>query len=164
MERRDAVAYHGFDSISRSRDAGKYRDHVRITNIKLDYPQFSLQIQNRLTSHALPPSGPSRLLVLEISFRNSEGGETHTIVKAFAKKFNLLPIVGIHPFKLLENTQLQSSEVRPLSFTLPPSQKDLIDKAVITLQFYDVSDEYAGDLTKAHWISKPFIREEVSFN
>ena len=78
-------------------------------------------------------------------------------------QFNLLPLVGIHPFMLQDNTQLQSGEVRQLSFTLPSSLEGLIDRAALTLKFYDVSDEYTGDLSKAHWVSEPFITEEVRF-
>jgi len=164
MKRQDNLSSHGFDSLSRLRDAAKYSDDLSVRDFVLDFPQVQLVIENRLKSHAIPASGPSRLLVLEISFVDSKGVETHKIVKAFAKKFNLLPIVGIHPFMLLENTQLQSGEVRLLSFTLPPFLKGRIDKAVLTLQFYDVSDEYAGDLRKAHWISKPFVRQEIRYN
>lgn len=162
MERRGDLAYHGFDSLSRSRDAGKYSDDVNITDINLDFPLFRLVIENLLTSHALPPSGPSRLLVLHISFLDSNGAEIHQIVETFAKKFNLLPIVGIHPFTLKENTQLQSGEARALRYTLPSALDGRISKAVLTLRFYDVSDEYAGDLEKAHWISEPFIRKEYT--
>ena len=163
MEKRNNISYHGFDSITRSRNVEKYRELVSIKNIEPDFPQFSLEIENHITSHALPPSGPSRLLVLEISFQDTNGEEVHHIVEKFAKRFNLLPFVGIHPFMLQENTQLQSNEVRPLSYTLPSELESQIDKAVLTLRFYDVSDEYVGDLSKAHWISEPILEEEVSF-
>lgn len=163
MEKRDNISYHGFDSITRSRNVDKYRDLVSIKNIEPDFPQFSLEIENHITSHALPPSGPSRLLVLEISFQDEKGDEKHKIIEKFAKRFNLLPIVGIHPFMLQENTQLQSNEVRLLNYTLPPELEGQIDKAVLTLRFYDVSDEYLGDLSKAHWISEPVLEEKVSF-
>ena len=163
MEKRNNISYHGFDSITRSRNVEKYRELVSIKNIEPDFPQFSLEIENHITSHALPPSGPSRLLVLEISFQDTNGEEVYKIVEKFAKRFNLLPFVGIHPFMLQENTQLQSNEVRQLNYTLPPEMEGQIDKAVLTLRFYDVSDEYVGDLSKAHWISEPILEEEVSF-
>lgn len=163
MEKRDNISYHGFDSITRSRNVDKYRDLVSIKNIEPDFPKFSLEIENHITSHALPPSGPSRLLVLEISFKDSKGDEKYKIIEKFAKRFNLLPLVGIHPFMLQENTQLQSKEVRLLNYTLPSELEGRISKAVLTLRFYDVSDEYLGELSKAHWISDPVLVKEVSF-
>jgi hypothetical protein len=155
MKKKDGLAYHGFDSLSRLRDAKRYADDLDIRDFNLNFPKFNLVIENLLISHALPPSGPSRILVLEISFLDKDGSEIHRIVQPFKKQFNLLPLVGIHPFMLLENTQLQSGEVRQLSFTL--------HRAALTLKFYDVSDEYTGDLSKAHWVSEPFITEEVRF-
>lgn len=163
MEMRNNLSYHGFDSITRSRNVEQYKDYVNITDIELDFPQFSLAIKNRITAHALPPSGPSRILVLEISLLDSNGEEKHKIIDTFAKKSILLPIVGIHPIGFRENTQLQSGEVRLLAYTLPPDLEAVISKAVLTLRFYDVSDDYAGDLSKAHWISEPILVEEVSF-
>ena len=64
---------------------------------------------------------------------------------------------------LQENTQLQSGEVRQLNYTLPSDLEGQIDKAVITLRFYDVSDEYLGELSEAHWVSEPVLVEEVDF-
>ena len=72
-----------------------------------------------------------------------------------------MPVVGLMPFTLIENTQLQSSEARPLSYDLPLVIKNQFDRAVLTLRFYDVSDEHQGDITKAHWISDPILVEEV---
>ncbi len=161
--REGEILYHGFDSISRSRNVTKYRDDLEIKDINLDFPQFSLAIENRVISHGVPESGPSRILVLEISFLDSEGAEVHKIVQTFAKYYELMPIVGILPWTLIENTQLQSGEVRPLNFTLPSSLEGQISKAVLTLRFYDVSDEHTGDLNKANWISDPILEEEVSF-
>jgi hypothetical protein len=158
------IRYHGFDSISRSRDGSLYRNYLKINDISLDFPRFSLSVENRLTSHAIPASGPSRLLVLEISFQDPEGAETHKVIQTFAKRFELMPLTGIWPYKLIENTQLQSGETRPLHFTLPSSSRSRISKALLTLRFYDVSDEYAGDLRKAHWVSEPIVEEKVSLS
>jgi hypothetical protein len=132
-----------------------------LKDIKLDFPQFSLTIENRVTGHAVPAMGPSRTLALEISFLDSEGDETYKIIQTFQKKFTLMPVVGLMPFKLIENTQLQSGEVRPLSYTLPPSLKGQVSKVVLTLRFYDVSDEYQGDINMAHWISEPILEKKV---
>jgi hypothetical protein len=150
--------YHGFDTPYRN--VGIYRDDLNIKDINLDFPQFSLAIENRVTAHAVPPSGPTRILALEISFLDLDGVEIYKITKTFAKKFELL--LGIFPNKLIKNTQLQSGEIRPLSFTLPSSIKGKINKAVLTLRFYEVPHEYQDDIKKAHWISAPILEKEVS--
>ena len=73
-----------------------------------------------------------------------------------------MPILGLFPMKLIENTQLQSGETRRLSYTLPLSLEGQIDKAVITLRFYDIYDWFQQDISKAHWVSEPFIEEEIN--
>ena len=75
----------------------------------------------------------------------------------------MMPITGVFPNKLIENTQLQSGETRFLEFLLPHSLNDQISAVVFTLTFYDIADEYQGELEKAHWISEPVLREKVSF-
>jgi len=159
--RENQLSYHGFDSVNRSIEIYRDGDQLSIEDVKLNFPQFSLAIENHVTSHAIPASGPSRVLMLEISFLNSEGVEIYKIVETFAKKGTLTPIIGLMPYKLIENTQLKSSEVRPLNYALPYSLEGQVSKAVLTLRFYDVSDEHLGDINKAHWISEPFLEEEV---
>ncbi|KKM08210.1 hypothetical protein LCGC14_1726180, partial [marine sediment metagenome] len=61
------------------------------------------------------------------------------------------------------NTQLQSGEVRNLSYTLPSELMDKIDKAELTFRFYDVSDDHQGDITRAHHVSEPFIIKQITF-
>ena len=156
--RQSEFRYHGFDSPTRK--VGIYSDDLNIKDINLDFPQFSLAIENRVTAHAVPPSGPTRILVLEISFLDLEGVEIYKIIKTFAKKFELF--LGVFPNKLIENTQLQSGEIRPLSFTLPSSIKGKINKALLALKFYEVPHEYQDDIKKAFWISEPILEEEVS--
>ncbi len=152
MEPRESeLHYHGFDTVSRNVEI--YRDDLIFKDIKLDFPQFRLAIENRVMGHAIPASGPSKVLALEISFLDVEGTEIYNIVETFAKKFELMPVTGLMPDKLIENTQLQSGEVRPLSFTLPASLEGQISQAVLTLRFYEVSDEHQGDITQAHWVS-----------
>jgi hypothetical protein len=73
----------------------------------------------------------------------------------------LIPIVGLFPFKVENNTQLQSQEVRPLTYTIPTELEGEIKKAVVTLRIYDVYDFYVGDLEKAHFVSEPIIEKEV---
>ena len=152
--------YHGFDSVSRNTDI--YSDDLSLHDIMLDFPRLSLTIKNHVSGHAIPAVGPSRILVLEISLMDSEGVEAYNILHTFGKYYELMPLMGIMPNKLIENSQLQSSEPRTLSFTLPSSTKDKISKALFTLRFYDVSDDHQGDITKAHWISEPFLKEEVN--
>jgi nitrate/TMAO reductase-like tetraheme cytochrome c subunit len=151
-------SYHGFDTAYGN--IGIYSDDLKIKDINLDFPQFSLALENRITAHAMPPSGPTRILALEITLLDLDGVEVYKITETFAKKFKLL--LGIFPNKLIENTQLQSGEVRQLSFTLPSSIEGKINKAVLVLRFYEVAHEYQDDIKKAHWISDPILEEEVS--
>jgi hypothetical protein len=163
MEQRDgSKSYHGFDALVRL-NAELYRDDLLLKNITYDFPYLSLQIQNQINGHAVPPAGPSRFLVLEISFMDEEGVEVHSIVEKFGKVFKMMPIVGTFPNKLIENNQLQSGETRSLMYKLPARLKSKIDSAVFTMKFYDMADEYQGDLTKAHWVSEPVSIREVSF-
>ncbi|MEE8401916.1 MAG: hypothetical protein V3R86_07160, partial [Candidatus Hydrothermarchaeaceae archaeon] len=162
MEPRESeLRYHGFDTVSLNAEI--YQGDLILKDVKLAFPQFSLLIENRVMGHAIPASGPSKILGLEISFLDMEGTETYRVTQTFAKKFELMPVMGLMPNKLIENTQLQSGEMRKLSFTLPSSLKGQISKANLTLRFYEVSDEYQGDIEKAHWISDPVLEEEVSF-
>jgi hypothetical protein len=156
--RESALAYHGFDSVARNVEI--YRDDLSIRDVKLDFPRFSLAVENHVSSHAIPASGPGKVLVLEISFLDREGLEVYNVVQTFKKKFKLMPIFGLMPNELMENTQLQSDEVRPLSFTLPDSLEGRISRTVLTLRFYEVSDEHQGDIEKAHWISEPILKQE----
>ena len=73
------------------------------------------------------------------------------------------PVIGIMPWKQVENTQLQSGESREWTYTLPDNLKDRLERAVMTLRFYEISDEHQGDLSKAHWISEPFLEKTVRF-
>ncbi len=151
--------YHGFDSAVR--DIGIYSDDLSIKDIELDFPLFRLKIENRIKGHAIPAGGPSRVLVLEILFLDIKEKELYKVVQTFQKKFELIPLVGLLPDKLIENTTIKSGEIRPLNFTLPSYIKGKINKVVFSLRFYEVSDEYQGDIEKAHWISKPILKEEI---
>jgi hypothetical protein len=155
------LSYHGFDSAHR--DVTIYEGDLKIGNANLQFPQFSLEIENRVTAHAIPASGPSRIMVLEVGFLDSNGEELHSIKETFGKKFKLTPVAGVFPSSLIENTQLQSGEVRVLDFTLPGSLQNKISKAVATVKFYGVSDEHQGDIRYAHWISEPVLMAEFVF-
>ncbi len=102
------------------------------------------------------------MLALEIYFLSPEGTEIHKIVEGFTKYMSLMPILGLFPMKLIENTQLQSGETRLLSFTLPSALEGQISKAVVTMRFYDIYDWLQQDISKAHWVSEPVIEKEVS--
>ncbi len=156
------LAYHGFDSVSRN--IGIYNDEdLALKDIVLDFPHLSLKVQNLVTGHAIPAVGPSRILVLQISLLDSDGKEAHSITETFGKYYALMPVFGIMPNSEIRNTQLQSGEVRNLSYTLPSELMDKIAQAELTLRFYDVSDAHQGDITKAHSVSEPFITKQITF-
>lgn len=157
--RENGLRYHGFDTARRN--VAIYRDDVTIKDVQLQFPQLRMAIENRVTGHAIPASCGTRLLVLEINCLDEKDREAHRIVQSFTKTNELMG--GIMPYRVLENTQLQSGEIRPLTFTLPSSLQNQIHKAILTLRFYEVPDEHQGDLNKANWISEPFLRKEVSF-
>lgn len=157
----NSLSYHGFDTAHR--DVTIYKNDVKIQNASLAFPHFSLEIKNQIAGHAIPPSGPTRVMVLEIIFLDMNGEEQHRTHKTFGKKYKLMPLTGLFPNRLIKNTQLQSGEMRKLNFTLPGYLEGKINKAVATLTFYGVSDEYQGDIKHAHWISKPILTEELVF-
>jgi hypothetical protein len=61
------------------------------------------------------------VLALEISFLSPDGAEKHKIVEGFTKYMSLMPVLGLFPMKLIENTQLQSGETRLVRYALPSS-------------------------------------------
>jgi hypothetical protein len=160
--RENGVSYHGFDSLSRL-NGGLYKDDLILKDIRYDFPRFSLMIENRVTGHAVPAAGPSRFLVLDISFLNEEGEEIHRIVEKFGKYVKMIPIAGLLPNNLIENTQLQSGETRVLWYKLPSDLEGQIGSVLFTLRFYDIADEHQGDLKMAHWISELVVNKAVSF-
>jgi hypothetical protein len=161
MSRREGgESYHGFDALVRQ-NADLYRDVLVLKNISYDFPFISVWIKNSITGHAVPAAGPSRFLVLEISFKDEDGLEVYSIVEKFGKVFKMMPIVGTFPNKLIENNQLQSGETRPLKYKLPAELENRIVSAVFTLRFYDMADEHQGDLTKAHWISNNVLSKKA---
>jgi hypothetical protein len=151
--------YHGFDTALRNEHI--YDGDVSIHGIKFDFPNLSLTVENRVAGHAIPAGGPSRILALEGSFIDSEGGEIHRVVTTFAKRFDLMPFAGLMPYKLIENTRLQSGEKRPVRFTLPAALEGKIAEIVLILRFYEVSDEHRGDIEKAHWVGEPILEKRI---
>ncbi len=72
-----------------------------------------------------------------------------------------MPLTVLIPHKYIENTQLQSREVRPLCFKLPSDLKYQVSSIEITLKLYEVMDEHQGDITKAHRISEPIYHKYI---
>lgn len=153
--------YHGFDTAVRKE--GIYDGDLGVSNVTLDFPQLNMTIENRVTGHSIPAGGPTRTLALEISCKDATGNEICKITKTFAKKFELVPILGLMPYKQIENTQLKSSEKRLLTFALPSELNGKISNVELVLRMYEVSDEYQGDIEKAHWVSQPIVKEKISF-
>jgi len=71
--------------------------------------------------------------------------------------------LGLMPYKQIENTQLKSGEKRLLTFALPSELNGKISSVEVVLKMYEVSDEYQGDIEKAHWASQPIVTEKISF-
>jgi len=155
----DTHAFHGFDTAVR--DETIYRGHLAVGRIRYNHPELRLTIENRIKGHSVPAGGPARVLALELSFRDSSGAELFTKRQTFSKRFSLIPIVGAVPYRLIENTQLRSGEKRSLRVMLPSDVRKRPKRLVIVLRMYEVSDEYQGDIGKAHWASKPILRKEV---
>jgi len=159
--RESELRYHGFDTAVRN--VNIYSGDLAVKDVKLEFPNFSLAVENHVTGHSIPAGGGTRTLGLEVTFLDADGKQLHQIVRTFAKKYSQMPVFGLMPFKLLEDTQLQSGETRTMSFTLPASIKDKISEVTLTMRFYEVSDEHEGDITKAYWTSEPFLEESIKY-
>ena len=155
------VRYHGFDTAVLNVDI--YRGDLDVKDIRLEFPNFRFTINNHVTGHSIPAGGGTRTLGLEINFLDGKGKRIHQSVHTFAKKYNQMPIFGLMPYKLLEDTQLQSGEERKMNFSLPTSLKGKIKSVSFLMRFYEVSDEHEGDISHAYWTSKPFYKEKVNF-
>lgn len=154
-------AYHGFDTVLRK--VSSYEGDVDVESVGLDFPSLTMTIINRVQGHAIPASGPSKALGLRVDLIDKNGTIIHSVTERFAKVFSLTPVIGIMPWKPVENTQLQSGESRKLTYVLPDTLKGRLDRVALTLRFYEISDEFQGDLTKAHWISMPIFEKTVPF-
>ena len=103
------------------------------------------------------------MLVLEASVLDVQGRQLHKVADTFYRKFELMPeIMGSMPSGVvIEDTQLRSLEARAVSYALPASIEGKVHKVSIVLRFYDVADQYQGDLEKARWISEPLARAQL---
>lgn len=152
-------ASHGFDSFVIS--PGIYEDDVSLSAIHFDFPTLSLTISNHIEGHSIPAGGPTRILALELSFRDGRGIEVHRDMETFAKYHSLIPILGFWPAKIIANTQLKSGENRALSFSVPSDLEGRIDSIQLILRFYEVADEHEGNLERAYYVSDPILLEDV---
>jgi len=155
----DDRPYHGFDTAYRN--VHIYAGDVEVKDIRLDFPRLSLTVVNKIQGHAVPPSGPSKVMTLGVSLFDTDGQSRHEITVKFAKTFTLM--AGLMPFQLIENSQLQSGEARQFDFTLPTELKHDVAGARISMRFHEISDEHQGDVSKAHWTSAPFLEKQVRF-
>jgi hypothetical protein len=155
----DDRPYHGFDTAYRNPHI--YDGDVEVRDVRLDFPRLSLIVENKIKGHAVPPSGPSRVMTLDVAVLDADGQTLDELTVKFAKTFTLM--AGLMPFQLIENTQLQSGEARQLVFTLPEALEQRVAGARISMRFHEISDEHQGDVSKAHWTSAPFLEHQVQF-
>jgi len=156
------LPYHGFDTLIRN--PGIYDGDLSISDINLQFSALKLTVENHIAGHGIPAGGPSNVLVLAAIFKDQKGDTLHIATRSFSRNFSLMPIIGIMPFGLIQDTQLKSGEKRHVSLKLPDAlAKEDIVKIELTLRFYKVSDEHQGDIAKAHWISDPVVTEELTF-
>jgi hypothetical protein len=152
-------AYHGFDSFVMNERL--YDGDLSLNDILFDFPILELTIENHIKGHSVPAGGPTRILALELSFRDTEGVEVHGDMETFAKYHSLIPVLGFWPAKIIADTQLKSGEQRHLSFALPPELDGKIATVQLVLRFYEVHDEHEGKLEKAYYVSRPILEEEI---
>jgi hypothetical protein len=154
------IAYHGFNSFVLNQQI--YDGDLELTDIRLDFPVLNVTIENHLTGHSIPAGGPTRILALEVSFLDREGDLIHRDMKTFAKYHSLMPVLGFWPNEVIADTTLKSLEHRPLSFLLPSKLEGRVFSVELLLRFYEVADEHAGNIEKAHYVSKPILEKRIN--
>lgn len=152
-------AYHGFDSFAINQDI--YDNDLSLSDVSLNFPTLTLSIENRIKAHGIPAGGPTRILSLEISFKDEKGKQLHKVGETFAKYHRVMPVLGFWPYEIIADKQLKTGEMRPLSFTLPSELKERIKSIQFTLRFYEVADEHEGDITKAYFVSEPILEKVI---
>ncbi|MCP4934059.1 MAG: hypothetical protein GY927_07585 [bacterium] len=155
----DNYAYHGFKTAVRN--GSLYKNKLKISQIAINHKRLRLLLENRVQGHSIPASGPTRILAAEIQLLNEKGVVIHRDVRRFFKHFSMLPLVGGVPFMLINNTQLRSGEKRRIRFDFPDGTYKRSAKLTLVLLMYEVADKYEGDITRAHWVSKPIIQKTV---
>lgn len=148
-----SYAYHGFNTLVRN--PGLYRNQLVLSHLTEAAGNIHVTIENRVTGHAIPAAGPTRVLALTLELKDRSGHTVHSETRRFFKHFSMAPLVGGVPFTLIENSQLQAGEKRRLHFALPPALRGTAREAVFELRMYEVADKHEGDIARAHWRSAP---------
>lgn len=152
-------SYHGFDSFVINQTI--YENDLSVNDVHLNFPTLTLNIENQIKAHGVPAGGPTRILSLEISFKDAQGKVLYKDGETFAKYHRVMPVLGFWPYEIIADKQLKTGEKRPLSFTLPSDLEGRIKSIQLVLRFYEVADEYEGDLAKAYFISDPILEKEI---
>ena len=162
MERRDAgEPYHGFDSFVLNERA--YEGDISIAVRRFAFPVLDVTVSNNIKGHSVPAGGPTRILALEAAFKDSEGNVIHRDLETFAKYHSLVPLLGFWPYKIISDSQLKSGEQRSVHFTLPSELEGRVTSVELSLRFYEVHDEDAGDIDRAYFVSEPFLQDVIVF-
>jgi len=151
-------AYHGFDSFVINQHI--YDGYLSLSDIRLHFPTLTLSIENHIKAHGVPAGGPTRILSLEILCSDGNGKQLHKTRRTFAKYHRVLPVLGFWPYKIVADSQLKTGERRALNITLPAELEGRIKLMQFTLRFYEVADEYEGDIAKAYFVSEPILMKE----
>jgi hypothetical protein len=154
-----ARSYHGFDSFAINQTI--YENDLSLNDVRLNFPTLTLTIENHIKAHGVPAGGPTRILSLEISFKDAQGKVLHKDGETFAKYHRVMPVLGFWPYEIIADKQLKTREKRPLSFTVPPELEGRIKAIQLTLRFYEVADEHEGDIEKAYFVSEPIMEKEI---
>ena len=152
-------AYHGFDSFAINQSI--YKDDITLDDVRLDFPQLTMSIENHITAHGVPAGGPTRILSLEIDYSDSQGNVIHEDGQTFAKFHRVMPVLGFWPYEIIKDTQLKTAEKRALSFTLPKDLRDQITTVQLIVRFYEVADEHEGAIEKAYFVSQPILEKQL---
>lgn len=153
-------AYHGFDSFVLNQAI--YENDLSLNDIHLTFPTLTLNIENHIKAHGIPAGGPTRILSLEITFKDSQGKVLYKDGETFAKYHRVMPVLGFWPYEIIADKQLKTGEKRPLRFDLPSELEGRIKSIKFVLKFYEVADEYEGDITKAYFVSEPILEKEIN--
>ncbi len=76
-------AYHGFDEVARN--VYIYRDDLSIEDIKFDFPEFSFTIRNLVSGHAIPASGPPKVMAWRFLFEINKEQKSTIYIRRSAR-------------------------------------------------------------------------------
>ena len=158
----DPYAYHGFRTAVRN--SSMYRRRLDVRMVSFNRKRLVLALENKVQGHSIPAGGPIRVLALELEMMDGKGKTVHRDVQRYFRHFSMLPVVGGVPFMLVDNTQLRAGEKRRVRFDLPDGVHDGSASLRLTLRMYEVADKYGGDISKAHWASRPILRKTIAIS